>query len=141
MATNCRLVDLRSFVDDRGRLGVIEGSDLPFAIKRMYFLYGVPVDGIRGEHGHRLLEQMIVCMNGACDVTLHDGTSEQVYHLESPAVGLYVAPAMWRSLKFLKEDSVICVLASRPFEVSDYIYHFDEFVAWSQGNMAQSVSS
>ncbi len=125
-----RILSVGSFADPRGRLCAIEGSSLPFSIQRVYYLYDVPIGAIRGEHGHKRLQQLFVCMSGACNVTLFDGATQYDFQLNDPANGLYVPAGMWRSLKFDEAGTVICVLASRPFERADYIYTFEEYLKW-----------
>lgn len=119
-----------SFGDARGRLGVLEGASLPFAIQRIYYLYDVPVGAVRGEHGHKKLEQIFICMNGSCDITFYDGARKYEFHMKNPSEALYVPAGLWRSLKFREVGTVMCVMASRPYEVSDYIYSFGEYLEW-----------
>lgn len=128
---NPHLVNIRSFADARGNLSVIEDADLPFPVRRIYYLHGVPLGATRGEHGHKQLEQLMICMHGSCEVTLNDGQTQERFKLANPATGLYVPPGMWRSLRFIEPDTVCCVLASRPYEKDDYIFEFEEFLAWS----------
>lgn len=121
------LREITSFSDARGRLGVIEDADLPFDIRRVYYLFDVPLGAKRGEHGHKTLQQLIICMSGICEITLNNGYEQFHFRLDSPAQGLYVPPRMWRSLHFREPGTVCCVLASQPFERDDYIYTFEEF--------------
>lgn len=125
------IVEIRSHIDARGSLGVVEGGDLPFAIRRVYYLYGVPIGAIRGEHGHKELEQIIICMHGRVDITLNDGRRQYPFTLDRPSQGLHVPPGLWRSLHFREPGTVVCVLASRPYEVADYIYEFEEYRNWA----------
>ncbi|MFC7704767.1 sugar 3,4-ketoisomerase [Plastorhodobacter daqingensis] len=126
------LVEIRNHLDARGALGVIEGADLPFDIRRLYYLFDVPIGSVRGEHGHKRLQQLILCLHGKVDITLNDGRSRWPFTLDRATQGLYVPPGMWRSLEFRDPGTVVCVLASRPYEVEDYIYHFEDFLAWVQ---------
>lgn len=135
--TRPHLVNLPTFADARGQLGVVEAANLPFEIRRLYYLFDVPIGAVRGEHGHKKLQQLLICMNGICEVILNDGTGQFHFRLETPAKGLYVPPGMWRSLRFHAAGTVICVLASRPFEREDYIYHFEEFLAWAKESRSQ----
>ncbi|MEM9434169.1 MAG: FdtA/QdtA family cupin domain-containing protein [Pseudomonadota bacterium] len=122
-----RLFDISVHPDPRGQLGVIEGQNLPFEIKRLYYLFDVPIGAIRGEHGHRTLQQAIICLNGSVEIALNDGRSEQIFNLSTPREALYIPPGLWRRLKFRAPETIVCVLASAPFEKSDYIYDFEEF--------------
>ncbi|WP_373504111.1 FdtA/QdtA family cupin domain-containing protein [Aestuariivirga sp.] len=124
-------MNISSYVDARGNLSVIEVGDLPFTVRRIYYLHGVPLGATRGEHGHKLLEQLMICMHGSCEVTLNDGQTQEPFKLSLPSVALYVPPGMWRSLRFVEPDTVCCVLASKPYEKEDYIYDFEDFLAWS----------
>lgn len=125
------IIEIRSHADARGSLGVVENLSLPFDIQRIYYLYGVPIGAIRGEHGHKQLEQLIICMHGRVDITLNDGSRQYPFTLDRPSQGLHVPPGLWRSLHFREPGTVVCVLASRPYEVEDYIYNFEEFRAWA----------
>lgn len=125
-----RFLNVPAFSDPRGALGVLEGAELPFDIARVYYLYNVPIGAVRGEHGHKQLEQLMVCMHGRTEVTLNDGQTQHTFTLASPAEVLYVPPGMWRQLRFQMPDTVVCVLASRPYEVADYIYEYEDFLAW-----------
>jgi len=121
------LIDIRNYIDSRGSLGVVEDADLPFQIRRMYYLFNVPLGAVRGEHGHKKLQQLIICMNGICDITLNNGFEQFPFRLDSPAKALYVPPRMWRSLHFREPSTVCCVLASRPYEKEDYLFTYEEF--------------
>ena len=126
-------LSINSFRDPRGCLGALEGSSLPFSIRRVYYLYDVPIGAIRGEHGHKQLQQVFICMSGSCDVILFDGVKEYLFHMSDPANALYVPAGMWRRLKFREAGTVICVLASRPYEPSDYLYTFEDYLQWVKG--------
>ncbi|MFD1912947.1 sugar 3,4-ketoisomerase [Halodurantibacterium flavum] len=138
MAEHPHLIDIRQHSDARGSLGVLEGDDLPFAVRRVYYLFDVPEGELLGEHGHKRLEQVFLCLSGQVDVTLHDGTRTHSFVLDHPARGLRVPPGMWRSLRFARPGTVVCVLASRPYEPEDYIYSLDEFLEWSNECRAAS---
>jgi len=129
-AQSPRLLDVPAFSDPRGALGVLEGAKLPFSIERVYYLYNVPIGAIRGEHGHKQLEQLMICMHGKTEITLNDGERQYPFTLESPSDVLYVPPGMWRQLRFLMPETVVCVLASRPYEVEDYLYEYEDFLSW-----------
>jgi len=125
----CRIVDIPRFADGRGYLGVIESQGhAPFEIKRIYFLYGVPDGSVRGEHGHRELEQLIVAMAGSFEITLDDGHSRQTYELNSRDKGLYVAPMMWRTIQRFSTDAVCLVAASAHYDEADYFRDYDEYL-------------
>jgi dTDP-4-dehydrorhamnose 3,5-epimerase-like enzyme len=124
------LVQLPRYIDGRGALGVIEGKDLPFDIRRIYYLHDVPMGAVRGEHGHKKLEQLILCMHGEVEIILNDGTHQFPFTLSDANTGLFLPPGLWRRLRFLVPETVVCVLASRPYEKDDYLYEYEEFLAW-----------
>lgn len=135
--TEPTLVQLPRFVDGRGSLGVIEDKDLPFDIRRIYYLYDVPMGAARGEHGHKQLEQLILCMHGQVEIILNDGTRQFPFTLTDASMGLYLPPGLWRRLRFLVPETVVCVLASRPYEKDDYIFEYEEFLAWTRAKAAE----
>lgn len=133
-----RLLGAAAYEDARGALGVLEGVDLPFDVARIYYLFNVPIGAVRGEHGHKRLRQLMICMHGTTEITLNDGYQQHNFTLESPADVLYVPPGMWRQLRFKMPETVVCVLASRPYEIDDYIYEYEDFLAWvRQGKPVQ----
>ncbi len=131
------LRNIRVHEDRRGSLGVFEDTDLPFAIRRVYYLFDAPLGAVRAEHGHRELAQFMVCMSGRCDVMVHNGTRAYHFDLASPALGLYIPPAMWRTVKFAEPGSVCCVFASMPYDRSDYLESFEEFLAFTAERAAK----
>lgn len=115
-------------VDARGHLVALEsGMDVPFQIRRVYYIYGVHEDVERGFHAHKRLRQLMICISGACTVTLDDGDKRQDYRLDDPSVGLYVDRMMWREMRAFTANCVLLVLASEPYEREDYIFSYEEF--------------
>lgn len=126
---DCKIIDLRKIADPRGNLTVIEGSeDIPFDIKRVYYLYDVPGGESRGAHAHKQLYQLLIAANGSFSVTLDDGTDKITYNLKRPYVGLLIVPGIWRDLDDFSSGSVCLCLASEHYEEEDYIREYDEFV-------------
>ena len=107
-------------------------ENVPFMIKRVYYIYGVSADIKRGFHAHKTLEQILICITGSINITLDDGKGivEEVT-LDSPSKGLYVGPSTWRTMKWLQNDSVLLVLASEHYDESDYIRNYDDFIEWA----------
>ena len=125
----CRIIELPKIMDRRGNLTYVEGGNhIPFDIKRVYYLYDVPGGSDRGAHAHRRLHQFILAMSGSFDIVLSDGNSESRFHLNRSYYGLYVCPMMWRTLDNFSSGSVCMVLASEPFDESDYIRSHAEFI-------------
>ena len=131
---DCRIVRLDKHHSDRkGNLSVFEnGTTLPFAVRRVYYLYDVPGGESRGAHAHKQLEQLIVAVSGSFRVTLDDGTQKRSFVLKRPYEALYVKPGIWRDLDDFSSGSVCLVLASRPYETEDYIRDYEEYVAWRE---------
>lgn len=127
--SRCRLIDLPSYGDARGGLTFIEeGRALPFAIKRVYYLYDVPPGQGRGAHAHRALEQLFIAIAGSFEITVDDGRERRTLLLESPQKGLYLPPMLWRDLGAFSAGAVCLVLASLPYAESDYIRDYERFL-------------
>ena len=130
----CRIIELPRIKDKRGNLTFIEGNrHIPFDIKRVYYLYDVPGGESRGGHAHRNLEQFIIAASGSFDVMVHDGFKQQRFYLNRSYYGLYIPTMTWRELDNFSSGSVSLVLASEPYDESDYIRDFDEFLALKKG--------
>jgi len=128
-----KLIRIPSQDKAEGSICVAEGSssDIPFNIQRVYYCYGAEAGIIRGRHAHKTLEQILICVNGEIEVTLDDGKrSIESIILKEPSQGLYVGPSTWRTMEWLKSDSILLVLASQHYDVSDYMRDYNEFLAW-----------
>lgn len=115
--------------DDRGQLVALEEyNDIPFEIKRVYYMYDT-IDGVhRGFHAHKSLEQILICIHGSCKVILDNGMERKVIFLERPYEGLYVPNNMWREMYDFSKDAVLMVLASEYYREEDYIRNYNEFM-------------
>lgn len=117
--------------DERGQLIAIEEQkDIPFAIKRVYYMYDTGKGVVRGHHAHKKLQQILVCIHGSCKIRLDNGTEKKVVALEKPYEGLYVSNAMWREMYDFSPDAVLMVFASELYDESDYIRNYDEFLKY-----------
>lgn len=127
---DCKIVDVRKYTDNRGYLSVIEaGEDIPFEIKRIYYLYMVPEEA-RGAHAHKALEQFMVATSGSVHVTMDDGHEKKTFVLDKPWKGLLVVPGLWRTLTDFSGGAVCMVLASEKYDNADYIRDYDEFLKY-----------
>ncbi len=117
--------------DERGQLVALEeNKDIPFEIKRVYYMYDT-VEGVRrGFHAHKSLEQILICIHGSCKILLDNGKEKNVVPLERPYEGLYVSNAMWREMFDFSPDAVLMVLASDYYKEEDYIRDYDEFLKY-----------
>ena len=126
----CRLVDLAKIERPQGNLSPLYGGiHVPFAIRRVYFLYDVPGGAERGGHAHRALEQFIVAACGSFTVTLDDGRGQKHVALNRSYYGLYVPRLIWRELVDFCTGAVCLVFASLPYDERDYIRDYQEFLA------------
>lgn len=115
--------------DDRGQLVALEEiKDIPFKIKRVYYIYGTKEGVVRGHHAHKNLQQILVCVHGSCKIRLDDGVEKKIIPLEKPYEGLYVSNDMWREMFDFSPDTVLMVLASEVYDEADYIRDYDEFL-------------
>ena len=115
--------------DSRGQLVALEEfKDIPFQIRRVYYMYDTGAGVVRGRHAHRSLEQILVCIHGSCKILLDNGREKKVVPLERPYEGLYVANDMWREMYDFSPDAVLLVLASELYDEKDYIRDYDEFL-------------
>jgi len=126
----CRVILLPKIADPRGNLTFIEGDrHIPFAIRRVYYLYDVPGGAERGGHAHKALHQLIIAMSGSFDVVLDDGAERKRFHLNRSYAGLYVCPMIWRGLDNFSSGSVCMVLASNRYDEDDYYRDYAEYVS------------
>lgn len=127
---DCKIIDIRKYSDNRGYLSVIEGGlDIPFEIKRIYYLYMVP-EAARGAHAHKELLQLMIATSGSVHITLDDGREKKTFILDKPWKGLLVAPGLWRDLDNFSGGAVCMVLASEKYDADDYIRDYDEFLKY-----------
>lgn len=127
---DCRIIELAKIADPRGNLTFIEGGrDVPFQVKRVYYLYDVPGGAVRAGHGHKKLRQLVVAMSGSFDILLDDGNAKRKYHLNRSYYGLYIHPMIWREIDNFSSGSVCMVLASEHFDEGDYYRNYQDFLA------------
>lgn len=119
--------------DDRGQLVALEeGKDIPFPIKRVYYMYDTGEGVRRGFHAHKSLQQILVCIHGQCKVLLDNGNEKKIVYLEKPYEGLYIANNIWREMYDFTPDAVLMVLASDSYNEDDYIRNYDDFLKLSE---------
>lgn len=132
---DCTIIELDKHHSDRkGNISVVENSkDVPFDVKRTYYLYDVPGGESRGGHAHRELRQLIVAASGSFTVTLDDGNVKRTFTLNRPYQGLYIVPGIWRTLDDFSSGAVCLVLASERYDEADYIRDYNEFLKYKNG--------
>lgn len=115
--------------DERGMLVALEEfNDIPFEIKRVYYMYDTRPDIHRGYHAHKKLEQILICIHGSCKILLDNGREKKIVSMEKPYEGLYISNDMWREMYDFSPDAVLLVLASEIYSEEDYIRDYDEFL-------------
>lgn len=116
---------------DIGYLSFFEASrNIPFDIKRVYYIYGVPTNVRRGMHAHKTLKQALWCPHGVIEITTDDGEMKTNYILDSPDKVLLLVKGYWREMYWKKEGSVLCVAASDYYNEADYIRDYDEYIRY-----------
>lgn len=126
-----KIIDLPKITDPRGNLTVAEGlKNVPFDIKRAYWVYDVPGGESRGGHAHKKLKQLVIALSGSFTVTLDNGKERKTVLLNHPYQGLIIETNTWRTLDDFSSGAVCLVLASELYEEEDYIYDYDEFLRY-----------
>ena len=132
---NCSVIELNKVHNRSGNLTALEDNmDIPFDVKRLYYLYDVPGGAERGGHAHKGLHQLIVAASGSFNVVLDDGKNRKVVELNRPYYGLHVVPGIWRELINFSSGAICLVLASEKYDVEDYIRDYKEFLNYRNEN-------
>jgi hypothetical protein len=122
------LIELPKILDKRGNLSFFENSNqIPFDIKRTYWIYDVPGGELRGSHAFKKSHELIVALSGSFDIVLHDGNKEKKYSLNRSYYGLYVPNLLWRRLENFSTNSLALIVSSISYDDADYIRDFEEF--------------
>jgi dTDP-4-dehydrorhamnose 3,5-epimerase and related enzymes len=130
MRKTVELLELPSHGDKRGQLVVVEGNkDIPFDIKRIFYIYGSDPDVVRGQHANKRTEFVLINVAGRSKVRVKDGKgNEAVFSLNRPHTGIYLPSMVWKDMYDFSEDSVLLCLASEHYDAEEYIRDYDEFV-------------
>lgn len=123
-----KILPIPKIQDVRGNLSVIEGDVIPFAMKRVYYLYDVPSGAERGGHSHKMQQEFLVALSGSFTVVLTDGKDKISVTLNKPNEGLLIPNGIWRELENFSSGSVCLVIASDIFEEADYIRDYNDFL-------------
>lgn len=124
-----KFIDFQEHGDWRGQLVALEeNKNIPFAVKRVYFMYDTKKGIVRGKHAHRKLYQILFCVAGACTVGLDDGKEKTKVRLDQPNRGLLIGPGIWREMYDFSQGAVLMVLASEFYDESDYIRDYNVFL-------------
>jgi hypothetical protein len=129
-----RIIELPKIEDTRGNLSIIEElNQIPFKIKRVYWIYDVPGGETRGGHAYKSHHEFIVALSGSFDVILDDGHRQKIYSLNRSYYGIYLPNKIWRKLENFSTNSFCLILASDYYNISDYIYDYSEFLGSKNG--------
>lgn len=136
-----QIINLPKIEDPRGNLSIIEQmKQIPFEIKRVYWIYDVPGGKDRGGHAYKKNEEFIVALSGSFDVLLDDGCKVQSFSLNRSYCGVYVPKGMWRTMTNFSTNSLALVLSSTEYDENDYIMDFEEFKVWRKDNTKETTS-
>lgn len=126
-----KIIDFAPLGDHRGSMVAVEAEiNVPFEIKRVYYIFNTQKDVARGFHAHKYLKQVAICVTGRCRMLLDDGTERAEVWLNSPTKGLLIESSIWREIYDFSPDCVLLVFANLHYEESDYIRNYGDFIKY-----------
>ena len=126
---DCSVIELAKNHHQKGNISVVENNvEVPFSIKRIYYLYDIPGGEDRGAHAHKELKQLIIAASGSFDIILDDGKVKRRIALNRPYIGLLLVPGIWRELINFSSGAICMVLASEVYDEMDYIRDYNDFL-------------
>ena len=133
-----RILEFGDLGDERGKLVVVEGNmDIPFEIKRVFYMYGSDSSVIRGQHANRNSEFVLINVSGSSKVRVDNGFEEEIIELNRPRMGLYLPTMLWKDMYDFSEDSVLLVLSNTHYDGKEYIRDYDEYLKEVGGGRRQ----
>lgn len=131
-----KLIPLQAYGDERGSLVALEeAKNIPFSIKRVYYMFDTKENVTRGYHAHRNLKQVAIALKGSCKFILDDAVERREVILNDPAYGLLLESIIWREITDFSDDCVLMVLADQYYDESDYIRNYDQFLKERQNEL------
>ena len=128
---DCALIGLKQIGDRNGHITPVENSrELPFDVKRVFYLYDIPGGESRGAHAHKECHQFIIAASGAFEVMLDDGRTQRHIQLNRPNIGLHIPPGIWASEVNFSSGAICLVLASHVYSEADYLRSYENFLTW-----------
>ncbi|MCI8985201.1 MAG: WxcM-like domain-containing protein [Lachnospiraceae bacterium] len=130
LSEQIKILEFSDLGDERGNLVVVEGSgvDIPFSIKRVFYIYGSDAEVIRGRHANRKTEFVLINVSGKSKVKVDNGYEQRIIDLDRPRMGLYLSTMVWKDMFEFSPDSVLLVLASEHYDAEEYIRNYDDFL-------------
>ena len=130
-----KIVEFADLGDERGNLVVIEGEgrDIPFDIKRVFYIYGSDSEVVRGQHANRESEFLMVNVGGNSKVKIDNGYETKIIELNRPGMGLYLAPMVWKDMYDFSADSILLVLSSKHYDPKEYIRDYNDYITEIKG--------
>ena len=126
-----KIIEFESHGDNRGQLVSLEElKNIPFEIKRVYFMIDTVDTAVRGKHAHKDLQQILICVNGTCKILLDNGKEREIVVLDKSNIGLYISNNVWREMYDFSKNAVLMVIASDFYNESDYIRDYDDFIRY-----------
>jgi dTDP-4-dehydrorhamnose 3,5-epimerase-like enzyme len=122
-----KLIKTPSFTTD-GTLTQLQSPDIPFEIRRVYFIQGVSVGAVRGAHTHKETIQVLFCIQGDIKIALDDGNRKEIVLLDKPNIGILLEPGVWHEMQDFKKDTILLILASKKHEPEDYVRSYEDFL-------------
>jgi hypothetical protein len=126
---DCVILPLSKIHNRAGNITIVEGqTNIPFDVRRIYYLYDIPGGEDRGGHAHKELHQLIIAASGSFNVLLDDGQNKKIVTLNRPDYGVMVVPGIWRELFEFSSGAICLVLASQKYDQGDYLRSYEQFV-------------
>lgn len=130
---NVRLIKLQKVEATNGHISIYENDkDVPFDVKRIFYLYDIPSGESRGAHAHKECHQFLIAITGAFEVELFDGINSKTIRIDQPDTGLHIPPGIWASEKNFSSGAICLVLASQTYDEADYIRIFEEYLQYAK---------
>lgn len=126
---NSKLLPFNAFYNGGNLVPITENKEVPFDIKRVFYVWDVPNNEVRGKHAHYECDQLLICLKGVLKVLIDDGNQQKVQVLDSPEQGLLIPAGLWAEETYM-EDAIMLVLCSHKYDTEDYIHSYEDFVKW-----------
>ncbi len=128
---DCSIIELPRLKNRAGNITVVNNNDnIPFEVKRVFYIYDIPGGEDRGAHAHKDCHQFLIAVSGSFEVEMDDGTNKRTITLNRPYYGLHIPPGIWAAEKGFSSGAVCLVLASHKYDEKDYVRHYEEFIKY-----------